>query len=117
MALDVEEVSFKLGVVVVVVLEFVEFMVREWGGWNEPWLSSIRCTWSTTDSKEGSWAGVLAIDSSNRVCCRTKSYVEHFSHPFLGTYEVVQFLDLGYLKGTHSWGWYTAPYPFHGILG
>ena len=41
----------------------------------------------------------------------------HFSHPFLGTYEVVQFLDLGYLKGTHSWGWYTAPYPFHGILG
>ena len=41
----------------------------------------------------------------------------HFSHPFLGTYEVVQFFDLGYLKGTHSGGWYTAPYPFHGILG
>ena len=41
----------------------------------------------------------------------------HFSHPFLGTYEVVQFFDLGYLKGTHSGGWYTAPYPFYGILG
>ena len=41
----------------------------------------------------------------------------HFSHPFLGTYEVVQFLDLGYLKGTHSGGWYTVPYLFHGILG
>ena len=41
----------------------------------------------------------------------------HFSHPFLGTYEVVQFFDLGYLKGTHSGGWYTAPYPFHGMLG
>ena len=26
----------------------------------------------------------------------------HFSHPFLGTYEVHQFLDLGYLEGTHS---------------
>jgi len=26
----------------------------------------------------------------------------HFSHPFLGTYEVVQFLELGNLKGTHS---------------
>ena len=25
----------------------------------------------------------------------------HFSHPFLGTYEVVQFLELGNLKGTH----------------
>ena len=43
--------------------------------------------------------------------------LSHFSHPFLGTYEVVQFFDLGYLKGTHSRGWYTAPYPFHGILG
>ena len=43
--------------------------------------------------------------------------LQHFSHPFLGTYEVVQFFDLGYLKGTHSGGWYTAPYPFHGILG
>ena len=41
----------------------------------------------------------------------------HFSLPFLGTYEVVQFFDLGYLKGTHSGGWYTAPYPFHSILG
>ena len=28
----------------------------------------------------------------------------HFSHPFLGTYEVHQFLDLGYLEGTHSGG-------------
>ena len=26
----------------------------------------------------------------------------HFSHPFLGTYEVHQFIDLGYLEGTHS---------------
>ena len=41
----------------------------------------------------------------------------HFSHPYLGTCEVVQFFDLGYLKGTHSGGWYMAPYPFHGILG
>ena len=41
----------------------------------------------------------------------------HFSHPYLGTYEVVQFFDSGYLKGTHSGEWYTAPYPFHGILG
>ena len=36
----------------------------------------------------------------------------HFSHPFLGTYEVHQFLDLGYLEGTH-----TIPhsYQYHGI--
>ena len=48
---------------------------------------------------------------------RPKIVIRHFSHPFLGIYEVVQFFDLGYLKGTHSGGWYMAPYPFHGILG
>ena len=41
----------------------------------------------------------------------------HFSHPFLGTYEVVQFLDLGYLKGTHSGGWYTVPYEVFTLPG
>jgi len=48
----------------------------------------------------------------------------HFSHPFLGTYEVVQFLELGNLKGTHprvvyelhtnpmvSWDANPIPYP------
>jgi len=37
----------------------------------------------------------------------------HFSHPFLGTYEVHQFLDLGYLGGTHSsmvYVTYTIPW-------
>ena len=37
----------------------------------------------------------------------------HFSHPFLGTYEVHQFLDLGYLEGTHSgmvYVTYTIPW-------
>ena len=53
----------------------------------------------------------------NIPCCQHFPFLHHFSHPFLGTYEVVQFFDLGYLKGTHSGGWYTAPYPFHGILG
>ena len=51
---------------------------------------------------------------------------EHFSHPFLGTYEVHQFLDLGYLEGTHSgvvyelhtntmlpWNGKPIPYPTH----
>jgi len=33
----------------------------------------------------------------------------HFSHPFLGTYEVVQFLELGNLKGTHP----TVVYELH----
>ena len=32
----------------------------------------------------------------------TLKWATHFSHPFLGTYEVHQFLDLGYLEGTHS---------------
>ena len=37
----------------------------------------------------------------------------HFSHPFLGTHEVHQFLDLGHLEGTpfHSGIW--APYQYH----
>jgi len=48
----------------------------------------------------------------------------HFSHPFLGTYEVVQFFELGNLKGTHprvvyelhtnpmvSWDANPIPYP------
>ena len=50
----------------------------------------------------------------------------HFSHPFLGTYEVHQFLDLGYLEGTHCgvvnelhtnttipWNGKPIPYPTH----
>ena len=51
-------------------------------------------------------------------------WTNHFSHPFLGTYEVVQFLELGNLKGTHprvvyelhtnplvSWDANPIPYP------
>ena len=55
-----------------------------------------------------------------------KDILSHFSHPFLGTYEVHQFLDLGYLEGTHSgvvyelhtntmvpWNGKPIPYPTH----
>ena len=50
-------------------------------------------------------------------CCfpfeRYNYVMQHFSHPFLGTYEVHQFLDLGHLEGTpfHSDIW--APYQYH----
>ena len=53
-----------------------------------------------------------------------RTWTVHFSHPFLGTYEVVQFLELGNLKGTHpgvvyelhinpmvSWDANPIPYP------
>jgi len=41
----------------------------------------------------------------------------HFSHPFLGTYEVVQFLELGNLKGTpFQSGMTSIPIPsYHGM--
>jgi len=41
----------------------------------------------------------------------------HFSHPFLGTYEVVQFLELGNVKGTPSQSGMTSiPIPsYHGM--
>ena len=57
---------------------------------------------------------------------KQSTLVLHFSHPFLGTYEVHQFLDLGYLEGTHSrvvyelhsntmvpWNGKPIPYPTH----
>ena len=43
--------------------------------------------------------------SSKNVILLSQTYTQiftHFSHPFLGTYEVHQFLDLGHLEGTHS---------------
>ena len=64
-----------------------------------------------------SWCAIgRLVDPRGRLWC-SRVVAGHFSHPFLGTYEVVQFFDLGYLKGTHSGGWYMAPYPFHGMLG
>ena len=48
-------------------------------------------TWSVHISKYG-----------NQHRYNQKIRQNHFSHPFLGTYEVHQFLDLGYLEGTHS---------------
>ena len=57
---------------------------------------------------------------------KNKNKKSNFSHPFLGTYEVHQFLDLEYLEGTHSgvvyelhtytmvpWNGKPIPYPTH----
>ena len=63
---------------------------------------------------------------TDHVNCTSTILTTHFSHPFLGTYEVHQFLDLGYLEGTHSevvnelhtnttvpWNVKPIPYPTH----
>jgi len=60
----------------------------------EPELAAEKVT-TTPDNKSES-------SSSNNTNHGSDS--QHFSHPFLGTYEVHQFLDLGYLEGTHSGG-------------
>ena len=71
------------------------------------------------------WRDKLAVPLVQLVMCfNTK--ISHFSHPFLGTYEVHQFLNLGYLEGTHSevvnelhtnttvpWNVKPIPYPTH----
>ena len=41
----------------------------------------------------------------------------HFSHPILGTYEVIQFFELANLEGTPFQGGIWAPYQFHDTMG
>ena len=83
----------------------------------------------------GYWSNIQKSTVSCSQHCRWPSHgisqqpcwpSRHFSHPFLGTYEVHQFLDLGYLEGTHSevvnelhtnttvpWNVKPIPYPTH----
>ena len=50
----------------------------------------------------------------------TKTKKSHFSHPFQGTYEVIQFLELGNLSGTPFQEWYdlhnNSIIPWYGNL-
>ena len=41
----------------------------------------------------------------------------HFSHPILGTYEVIQFFELANLEGTPFQCGIWAPYQFHDTMG
>ena len=47
------------------------------------------------------------------MACKHWPKTLHFSHPFLGTCKVHQFLDLGYLEGTPFQGGIWAPYQYH----
>ena len=57
--------------------------------------------------------------NSYSLCSEVESMLSrwHFSHPFLGTYEVIQFFELVNLEGTYSTVWYMPPYQFHGTMG
>ena len=46
-----------------------------------------------------------------------KGVVGHFSHPILGTYEVIQFFELANLEGTPFQCGIRAPYQFHDTMG
>jgi len=79
-----------------------------------PSLTLVHSRWQT----RGDGAHVMYVAWAMGIGNMPSSDHEHFSHPFLGTYEVVQFLELGNLKGTHpSRGGIWASYQSHGIMG
>ena len=59
----------------------------------------------------------VGLSSHLHSCVMARWWSGHFSHPFLGTYEVIQFFELVNLEGTHSKVWYMPPYQFHGTMG
>ena len=51
------------------------------------------------------WDGMKYSVARNEKCTTAAMkypVAKHFSHPILGTYEVIQFLELANLEGTHS---------------
>ena len=89
------------------------------------WLSCFELSCGNTNSEVLTGSELTAHKSMHRDDYNLWHWRlgQHFSHPFLGTYEVVQFFELGNLKGTHSgvmYGphansmvpWYGTPIPY-----
>jgi len=76
------------------------------------WLSCFELSCGNTNSEVLTGSELTAHKSMHRDDYNLWHWRlgQHFSHPFLGTYEVVQFFELGNLKGTHS-GVMYGPHP------
>ena len=78
------------------------YFIGSWGGWSHDQLLKIKK--NEVVALHCSFLDLFELCSKVLPLWRydVKDFSHHFSHPFLGTYEVHQFLDLGYLEGTHS---------------